>query len=362
MRTVRAFVPALGPAFGASLLFTLSGPGEKIAFHPAAGSSLERSYLIEGDFSLDELSVVVDGQDMGAALASFEMSMEQETRIEVTDVFVALSEGRPSKLERTFGALSSSLKMTMSGPMQEGGDQDFKSASPLEGQTVVFQWNEEKGEFDLHFSEDDGEAELLEGLVEDMDLRAFLPDAEVAKDDTWSVPLEELSVLYMPGGDLSLKPEGLDLDEEGMEMMKQIFSDFGEDFSELIEGECTCTFAGSREEEGVRLAEITVAIEAASTFDLTEMIAKILESAVQSSGVEMPNISLDTADLNLDFDGGGTLLWDLEAGRLHSFQLQGDVTIDLDLAVSLEVEGESHALDASFEMSGSMSEEYGTKE
>ena len=359
LSTVRALLPALGVGFA----FTLGGPGEgvKLAFAPAPGSSLTKTFSVGGEYELDELSLIVNGQDLADMLPAIEVSLEQTTRIEVTDAYEAVEDGRPTVLLRTFDALSATMLMEMS--PAEVDVPNMESASPLEGKTIAFKWNAEKNEYERSFHEDEGEAELLEGLEEDMDLRVFLPPGEVKEGGSWTVELDELESIVMPGGDLRMRPEGVEMDEEAMKMFEHIFDNFGEEFGELLEGQCKCTFKGTQEEDGARLAEIAIEAEVAASVDLSEYLDKAIRAVIEQQGAgDAVKFSLDTADLNLDFEGSGTLLWDLGAGRVHSFQLGGDMTIGMDFAVGVEVEGESQGIDASMEMSGSLHQEVTTKE
>jgi hypothetical protein len=356
---------SLVPLLSTGLLCAFSGPrpswlapGEQLAFKPEAGSSLQKRFLSAMDFALDEMSMVVDGQDVGGMLGALEISGQQETKIEVTDVYDALGEGRPTKLARTFDGLGGIFNMSMSADMG-GGEQEMKSTSQLEGETVVFTWNEEKGEYDVAFRDGEGDAELLADLKEDMDLRVFLPASEVAEEESWQVDLKELQALAMPGGDLRILPEDAELDAEQMEMFEEMFSGFGQDFADLLEGECNCTFRSVREEGDSRLAEIAIQIEIASTVDLTELLEEVIQKASEFAG-EMPDLSIDTADLNLDYEGEGVLLWDLEAGHMYSLEINGDAEMALDFSISLEVEGEQHAMEATLELSGSVRQEVET--
>jgi hypothetical protein len=289
--------------------------------------------------------------------------MKLTNKVDVTDVYAAVADGRPKKLVRTFDSMAQNMHFDISGPMADGsGPPAFDSASELEGKTVTFTWNDEKSDYDVAFAEKEGDASLLEGLFEDMDLRVFLPAKEVAEDETWEVPLSALESLFSPGGDLKLRPEGVEVDEEQIEAFKELFANFHDDLEDLFSGECVCTYEGSRDEGGTRVAEISVSLEVAGTIDLSEVIQKVIEAAGEQAGQPIPPISLDTADLNLDFDGAGTLLWDLAAGRVHSFTIQGDASIGVDVVVGIEVEGESHGFDASIEMTGTVREEVETKE
>ncbi len=346
------------PVLCAGFLFVLEGPAETPAFHPEVGSTLHKSFLVRADFSLDDISVVVDGQDVGAMMGSLDISFQQEVRVEISDHYQAVEDGRPTKLARTYDELGMVLHMNAAAEMG-GGDQEVKSSSELEGKTVFFTWNEEQGAYDVAFEDGKGDEDLLEDLEEDMDLRVLLPREEVEPGASWEVELAALDL--MPGGNMCLMPENMDIDTESLEGLEDLFRNLGEDMGDLLEGSCTCTFRGVQEEDGSRLAEIGVEIELACTIGLSEVIEQVM-AKVGEMGGEVPELSVDTADLNIDFEGEGTLLWNLQAGHVHSCQLSGDATVNVNLALGVEAEGEEHDLQAAFEASGSLSSEVATSE
>lgn len=339
----------LGFASLAVVLVAFAPPLDQPAFSPAEGARLTKTFVVGGDFSLDEFSAIVDGQDIGAMLGSMEMSLEVQNTVTVTDTYVSSDGGRPEKLERTFDSLEGLTTVALTTDFG-GEDQDMSSESELEGITVVFTWNDEEGEYEVEIEGEDDDEELLDGLVEDMDLRVFLPPGEVSVDDTWDVDLELLGDVAFPGGNLKILPEDLDEGGEDMDVFDEIFGeDFGEYLSELLEGTCVCTYKGVSEEEG--LAEINVAIEIGSAADLTDMLTQILESVADEVGEEIP-FSIELADLNLDFEGEGVLMWDLENGRISSFELNADMIVAADLGVSGDMDGASQSAELSMEMSG----------
>lgn len=347
-------------AFGTSLALT-SGGGEKLAFEPPAGATLTKSFTSTSDLELDDLSLLVSGQDIGEMIGEVSFSMDQETRIEVTDTYKASEGGRPTELLRTFDALEAEVHMEVT-PNPGMEMPDVTSSSELEGKTVLFRWNAEEEDYDLSFPEGEGDEDLLEGLEEDMDLRVFLPSTEIKEGGTWTVELRQLDAILMPGGDLRLMPEDLEVDREAMEKFSELFKGFAEQYADLLEGECTCTFKGMREEEGVPVAEVAIELEVAATLDLTEPLSQLIRTSIEESGAGGEvQFSFDSADLNVDFEGSGTLLWNPGSGLVHSFQIGGDVTFGLDLAVSIEAAGESQDVDASLEMSGSMEHKLETK-
>lgn len=357
MSTVRSFLPA----FGAALALTFVPSGDKIAFQPKEGSTVTKTFDISGDFALDEMSLIVNGQDVGGMLGQIEMSMKQETHYEVTDTYEKVADGRPTSLLRTFDRLHAQMSMDMSPAQAELPE--MNSASSLEGKTVAFRWNPDEGAYDRSFKEGEGDESLLEGLEENMDLRVFLPTEEVSADDSWTVELKELVSVTAPGGNMSMAPEGMDIDQDSIKMFEEMFGDFGKEFGDLLEGECKCTYRGMIEEGEAHLAEIAIEVEVSATVDLTELLNKVIHKALDESGVDAEvDFSLDTADLSIDFEGSGTLLWNPAAGRFHSFQLGGDATFGFDLAVGVEAEGESQKLDASLELSGSLRNEASVEE
>ena len=59
-----------------------------------------------------------------------------------------------------------------------------------------------------------------------------------------------------------------------------------------------------------------------------------------------------TADVAFAFEGTGTLIWNTAEGHFASFQLNGDLTFSADLAIGIEVEGESHSAELYMELGG----------
>lgn len=347
-------------ALGANVLLATGGTGERLRFAPEAGSSASKTFASSGEFALDELSVIADGQDVGQMLGSFELGMELSSSIQVTDVYRAVEDGRPREILRTFDALESRTKMNMS---QVEAIPEMEATSELTGKSVLFRWNAESNDYDASFHESEGEESLLAGLDEDMDLRFLLPAEEVAQDGTWTVELSALKALMMPGGNLHMLPTDAAADPEALAMMEGLMDTFGEKVTEGLEGQCLCTFKGLREGGESRLAEVELEIELAATLDMREFIQQAIQAGMAQAGQELEvDFDIATADLTADYEATGTLLWDTAAGRFHSLTVQGDITFGIDLDVSIDAMGESHSMEASMEMSGEWGVEVTTGE
>jgi hypothetical protein len=335
-------------------LLILSAPLDQPRFQPDEGATVTKTFGVEAELALDDFSLLVEGQDVGSAIGAIEMSLRNVFTIVLTDVYGETAGGRPLTVERTFDDLEATMEAEVSTP---GGGESHEGTveSELEGRTVVFTWNEEEGRYDVAFLEEEGNAELLEGLEEDTDLRFLLPEEEVTAGDRWTVDLEGATGLVFPGGNLAWSRE--ESGETEFEVFEGLFEDHADELLEkLIAGECECEFKGTRDEDGVPVAEIEVRIEIASTLDISELLLEVLEAIAEEVGEEMPEVEIKAADLVLDFEGEGLLQWNLESGLPHSFELNGDLDITFDLSVFADMAGESGSAELSISLSGTISE------
>jgi hypothetical protein len=339
-----------------------SSPGEqRIRFDPAPDTRLERTLETGTDFGLDDFSLVVDGEDLGAVMGGLDLSITTEERAVVQDHFVKLGAGRPAELLRTFTDLGGSVSVSFMSEFASQ-DQDMDCSSKLEGSAVRFLWDEEKGAYGITF-ENGESSDVLEHLEEDMDCRVLLPGKEVAEGDTWEVPLLDLASIASPGGELSLLPEGAEI--EDFEEFGQLFREKIASLADLLEGSCVCTFSGL-EEEDPRLAEISIAIAVEAEVDLADAILELIDTVISEIGdigeEEFPGITIETADLSFEYEGAGTLIWNVAQNRMVSLDLSGDLAFSVDFAVSVDVADESHEAELFAEMTGSMTETLVAKE
>ncbi|HED65291.1 MAG TPA: hypothetical protein ENJ09_07030 [Planctomycetes bacterium] len=324
-------------------------PVDEITFGPEAGSSVTKTFETKTSLDLDDFTAVVDGQNVGDMIGSFEISVESTNTIQVTDTYDAVEGSEVAKLTRSFEELTGDAVVSIESPMMEPQEQTTSTSSDLAGLEVVFERGEDGVE--VSFADgSDGDEELLDGLEMDMDLRFLLPEGSVDEGDTWSVNLAAFKQLVMPGGDLSFNAEGAE-DMEGMEdMIEEIQGQFSDEFENLLDGTCEAVYKGMREEDGVSLAEIAFEIELSSAADLTELIDQVIQMAQDETGEEIPLV-FDQADLNVDGSAEGTLLWNVAAGRAQSLDLTSSGSFAIDLALSVDAADESHSGEISLEFS-----------
>jgi len=305
----------------------LAPTGDKIALQPSDGTSVTKKFQIENDISLEDLSLEINGNDVSAMAGNVEITMKVSQQVEVTDTYATVANGRPTKLVRSYDELSSTSHVSTSSPqMDVAQEKDMPLASELEGAKVAFTWNDSGESYDVAFAEGaDGDKELLDNLSENMDLRGFLPTAEVASGATWEIPVEAVQAALAPGGDLKLKPES-ESDGEGMSGMES-FSAF--DMIKELEGKFTAEYAGTREEEGAQVAVIKVKLDGKSAQDMGDRADQMKQA--------IPGVEMDISALDSEFtcELEGELLWDLQAGLPRGLHLSGEMRMIIDISMSM---------------------------
>lgn len=305
-------------------------PGGALGFHVETKSKLAKTYKSKLVVDCDEFSMSVDGNEMPMGDHAPKIHVEEEEAYQVTDTYLAVGDGRATKLERTYDALGTSSVERMTPPAVSGGEEREKKKTKscaLEGKTVVFTWNDKDDEYAAAWKEGEkGADELLEHLAGDFDLVGFLPGKTVAEGDTWELEPQLFNAILLPAGVLALKTEGDDenSDSESLDADLQ--------FAKSRAGKATATYKGTREDGGVQLAVI-------------ELEAKLTASANVERGEGVSEVSTG-AELT------GELTWDVEHGHLHSVELSGTTKMNIDHKRTIEREGESHALVQSLSFSG----------
>lgn len=327
--------------------------GTTLSFEVAEGATKTKTFTNSVSMTLDDMSMLMNGQE-SPMQPQIDMSIDSELELVVTDEYVAMGDGAPRKLARTYDTISMTRSMEMEmdimGQVQSNSDSS-DAESELEGETVHFTADDE-GEYAPSFPGDEGDEELLEALTEDMDFRALLPEGEVEEGDEWKVSAAGLKNIMVPGGDLKLasSSEGA---EGGMGMGDAEIGDFQDWFTEDIDGEVVATFSGMKEtEDGVSVAVIELTIELANAVDLTEKVRESMADAELPEGAG--EMEINGMDIEVELEGTAVLLWNPSAGCAHSFEMDGELMLITDTAMSISAQGMDLEIEQTMEFAGSM--------
>lgn len=314
-----ALLLGTGAAFDAAWL-------EELVFGPADGARAQKTFDVTTTLDLDAATLEVDGE---YEEVSIEIGSRTNTQLLVADTYVQSAQGRPLVLERSFETLAGEASATSRTEILGGGAIQVEHTSPLAGRRVRFErapGSETPAASFADRTEPPSEAEraLLDGLVEDLDLRAWLPGAAVSPGDGWEVDPAALLHVLAPGGDLALAPT----DPDQAERLAARGGASG--LVELL-GTPTGTIQGRLAElrgpAGARQAVLEYEIDVRFAAELTgEDWPAFVDP--HPPGEEAVEVDLERTLLDgLTNLGTATLVWDLAARRFAGFEL--DLSIDL---------------------------------
>jgi hypothetical protein len=336
----------------APLLLASTPRGTSFEFSVSEGATFTKTANTSSSLTLDDMVMLMNGEEPPMQ-PDITMSLEDSFSLTVTDEYLSMGPGRPSKLKRTFDTVEQGVEVSVEVDMMgtiDNTDSSVTFTSELEGAEVLFTWDKENEDFIASFPEDEGQDDLLKGLREDLDMRSLLPDGEVNTDDEWELdPMAFLPVL-VPGGDLKLVAE----DSGGGDDMMGMGQDMGslsDWFNDDVEGAVTATFKGTRKtEDGLQVGVLHFTIKIENAVDMTEKAQGGLDEL--PDGVN--EMEITGMDLVLEIDGEATLLWDLAGGHAHSFELNADLILQIDVAMDISAQGMELEIEQQMELSGSM--------
>ncbi|MCZ6598930.1 MAG: hypothetical protein O7B99_14935 [Planctomycetota bacterium] len=260
-------------------------PDTRIGFRPEEGTVLVKRFELNFDGALEDVRIRLNGGEFGIGEWGIDIGFLQ--RLRTTDEYVSMGQGRPEELRRSYDEIRRVTTVD---------DEERQGLSELDGETVMFTWDEEEESFLPRFEGSDVRRSLLEGLVEDTDLRLLLPADEVVENETWTVDARELSRLFFPGGDLKIEEE-----EDG-------WGDLFRRIADSLEGEIVLGFLGTEREGGSR-AIIRIEGDASGKGKL--------EECTHSGPV--------TLEFEVELRLEGELVWDLDGGHFRALELECDL-------------------------------------
>lgn len=342
MQTIQSIAPSL-------LAFILVTPvleetSPALEFKEA--TTIQQTWSIQrtSESSVATLTIGGNDQDIGSGSTT-----TQQRSLDFKDTVKAADEGALRGFERSY-------EQVISVSETEGLDDsagvriaDKAESSRLEGESVLFTFDEDSEEFESEFGEDStGEEEWLDGLRAMSFLDGVLPDEAVEVGSSWDVEPGFLGELLSPGGDVDHRApteEPEDKPEGAIALVVPTPGGHGA-WSEM-DGTIGATFESiDKNEEGLRLAKIVLEIDASGDFDLIEELATEAEERGSAD-------DYDSAELERTVKGELVIFWDLDGKRPHAVtgELEGTTAFNASWTVDaggfqLEAETERQSEDS----------------
>lgn len=311
----------------------------------AADAVVERTYTSRTELESEPAVVYVDGEQVPTdKQGSLHLRVLEERSMEVVDTIVSSADGRPTELVRAFGDFTSKgVETVVAKPA--GGEETEKAiererVSPLVDRSVRFTWDAKSEEYARKLDgeakdpakskSDDGpdDEELLAGLQPDLEWLPLLADGPREKGASWSLDPKLLSRVQYPLGELHWFVAGQPRDPASRALNDQL--------DENLTGEARATWEGVRDVDGRALGVFTIHAELSSKGEV---------EAETPSGPELRKV-----DAEVEYEG--EVRWDMAAGRIDSYELEGDMHTVLTSQRTLKgPKGESEARRV-FDLSG----------
>ena len=223
-------------------------------------------------------------------------------------------------VRRHFEEIDFKSKSVMTTPQGESQTENLKFASLFESYDILFTWIEAEQQYGRRYDRVGATEEPLKHLRFVADGRSILPAGDVSVGTTWEVDGAALARLVAPGGGLALQPEKRSI--LGRSIKMGVGAALSEMFNEESLGRAVCQFAEMRTgEDGSDLAVIKIQeLTLQSIVDQTRTYEKLMSRQEKREPAFLEGAISDVQLMN----GEGTLIWNVTAGRLESYEIQAD--------------------------------------
>jgi len=309
-----------------------------LAFAPKPDATVDKSFTLRHELVVQTMKL--EGAE-GSQVSQQGLQVTSDVTLETTDTFRGIEGGRPKALRRLFRVAGITVDQVIAG----GGEEravTWVGDTPLKTASVVFDWVPEEGDYGRHYDERENLEEYLGGLREDLDLRALLPKAGtegIAVGSSWAIDPAGLVDVFGAGGEV---PRVFVSGGSGF-LAKPIASGVAGPLAQVfggeLEGEARATWKETREENGARLAVVDLRVKLETKRDQTASAR-----ATRRTEELLDELAIARASIEWKFEGEGTLLWNLGAGRFESLTLGGREEVANDISFGNENEPSSRQL------------------
>ena len=296
-------------AIAASLVVSVLVPSrDELVLSPSKERVLVKTFEVSNEIESDTT------YENGGSVENFATRLKWVFRDDVLD----RDDERVTRLRRTYVEISGGGSGTV---QRADGDREWSStiSSEVEGVTVVFTWDENDGAY-VSTSEDIG-GDVLNDLEYDVDFGALLPGDDASEGDEWSVDAESFV-------GFASRVQSMPMVADYGDGVATTLGDGPEPEEETYDGEIRVTFDGTRVEDGVRVAVLS--LEGELRLERTSHETSDGEAGSMTSHIDFVEES----------EVRGEVLWNIDARHLFSLRIEQDRETNTSIASARESGGE----------------------
>ncbi len=300
-----------------------AAPGVELRFAPAPDSQVRRTITLDHTLVVQEMQTTTRGTTQSS---QENVSLSAHELLRTLDRYRSVADGRPLLLQRRFDEVAWNAEFSAASAPEK-----IKAVSPLAGTSVVYTWVPEEQAYGKYYDARESPEEVLLRLSEDLDLRALLPGHALQPGESWKVPADKLVDVFAPCGRLDLRFDAKRWRKNLLRTLRcGIAGNYGEYFGGESSGGCTLTLASVNSAKDAHRAEVDLALEFEQTIDQRGLLQAQMTGPEIASGYKCLR-----APVSWSFTGKGHLVWDLDANRAASLDIDGTqkISIEFELAV-----------------------------
>ncbi len=282
---------------------------------PTAGEAWHREFQAKHLLGLDSLTRQV-GNGAPERIQT-RTRLSAENRLRFADRVSAVANGRIQTFQREI--LESQVVASQDHLVEGAPLNEVTLKGGIAGLRAVYTWVESEQDYGRYYDGPEARESWLASLPADLPGEVLLPPGPVVLDQSWAIDPLKLRSVLAPGG--APQYQGV----KGMERVLTRTLQMGVGGSLYhgirgrVSGEASARLVAIQEVEGRRVAQVELSVEGVRLLsDITEFSRENKLKREQDGGVD------STSGKQLvELTGSGTLLWDLDAGRMVSFKFGG---------------------------------------
>ena len=291
------------------------------------------TFSLENTSETTSVEMIMNGQSNDDELSQKQTIIRSAT---FTDHIQRVEAGMPTSYTREYSDLVSETSWLIDDPQGEH-ELNGSGDSELEGLEIVFE--KVDGVFKPSFPEGEAnDGNLLENLSPLLAWENFLAVGEVEVGAKWEIHPKSLWDALHLGGALPFDGVG---DEDSVKVLRLAQAIFLGEGAE-IDGDITATLTEINDD----LATIEMEVEYSEILDLVEVI-RALAPKEDTARPEPQSMSHTT-----DFEGTGTLIWNIKQGHAVSLQLQLSYENEQNLVMSGDMGGRTFSMEQNISSEG----------